>query len=185
MNVSSRTDTLKLEARAGRPALWARVAAWSAFACTVPSAIWRVLMIQGLLPGTAALRQAHSGDELYVWALSAVQLAAGFLAVGLVRPWGERLLGVAVPRWIPVVFGMLGGCAVTYLFTVSMTLGLIHGDRPDQGLVHDGALLVMVLCYAPIFLWGPLELAAVAAYAIRRGAVPRRFRAKPQATYVR
>src|SRR5699024_9804468 len=177
MNVDSRIHTLKGEnAQSTRrpPPRWAQIAAWAAFACTVPSAIWRVLMIEGMLPGTLTLRQAHAGDHFYVWALSVVQLGAGFLAVGLVRPWGERLRGVTVPRWIPIVFGTLGGCAVTYLFTVSMALGLARGDRPDQGLVHGGALLVMVLCYAPIFLWGPLELAAVGAYAVRRGVVPRR-----------
>ena len=142
-------------------------------------------MIEGMLPGTLALRQAHAGDHFYVWALSVVQLVAGFLAVGLVRPWGERLRGLTVPRWIPIVFGTLGGCAVTYLFTVSMALGLARGDRPDQGLVHGGALLVMVLCYAPIFLWGPLELAAVGAYAVRRVVVPRKLKEDSQASDTR
>src|SRR5699024_1377150 len=164
--MNTRTNALIGEsAPCGRrppPPRWAQTVAWAAFACTIPSAMWRVLMIEGMLPGTLALRQALAGDHFYVWALSVVQLVTGFLAVGLVRPWGERLLGMTVPRWIPVVFGTLGGCAVIYLFNVSITLGLIQGDRPDQGLVHGGALLVMVLCYAPIFLWGPLELAAVA-----------------------
>lgn len=150
-----------------RPSRWARIAAWGAFACTVPSAFWRVLMIEELMPGTADLRAAHSGEHGYVWALSVLQLATGFLTVGLVHPWGERVRGIAVPRWLPIGIGTLGGIAVTYLFTISMLLGVASGARPDQGLVHGAALLVMVLCYAPTVLWGPLELTTVAGYAAR------------------
>lgn len=120
------------------------------------------------MPGTADLRSAHAADHGYVWALTVVQLATGFLAVGLVRPWGDRVRGVEVPRWLPIGLGALGGVAVTFLFTVSSVVGLAQGHRPDQGLVHGWALVVMVLCYAPTVLWGPLELAAVVAYA-RRG----------------
>lgn len=169
--MGTRTSPLKPEvddsSRPGSPR-WAQVAAWGAFACTVPSAIWRVLMIAGLTPGATELRMAHTGDHAYVWGLSIVQLVTGFLAVGLVRPWGERVRGIAVPRWLPVVLGTLGGLAVTYLFTVSMVVGLAQGQRPDQGLVNGWPLVVMVLCYAPIVLWGPLVLVAVTAYTRRR-----------------
>lgn len=149
------------------PSFMAQIAAWGAFASTVPSAVWRVLMIMGLLPGTADLRIAHTGDELYVWSLSLVQLVAGFLTIGLVRPWGERIRGLKIPHWIPIASGIIGGCAVTYLFTIATVVGLANGSRPDQGLVHGDALVIMVLCYGPIVFWGPLELAAVFAF-IRR-----------------
>lgn len=145
----------------------AKIAAWGAFASTVPSAIWRLLMIMGLLPGTSDLRAAHAEDQAYVWCLSLVQLTAGFLAVGLVRPWGERIRGRRIPHWIPIAAGVIGGCAVTYLFTIATVVGLAGGSRPDQGLVQGSALVVMVLCYAPTLFWGPLELVAVFAF-IRR-----------------
>lgn len=171
MNMYSRTEILKPSdvqpAWSRPPSLMAHIAAWGAFAVTVPSAVWRVLMIMGFLPGTADLRMAHAGDELYVWGLSLVQLAAGFLAIGLIRPWGERIGGLKIPHWIPIGFGIIGGCAVTYLFTIASLVGLASGSRPDQGLVHGDALVIMVLCYAPIIFWGPLELVAVFAF-IRR-----------------
>jgi hypothetical protein len=149
------------------PPRWAVVTAWAAFACTVPSAVWRVLMVEGLVPGTAALRTAHAGDHAYVWGLSLVQVTAGLLTIGLVRTWGERLAGRAVPRWVPIGVGAAGGLAVTWIFTVTMTGQVLGGARPDQGLVHGSALALMVACYAPILAWGPLELATVASYAAR------------------
>lgn len=124
-------------------------------------------MIGGLLPGAEALRQAHAGDHAYVWGLSVVQLLTGFAAVGLVRPWGERLGGRRIPPVVPVVVGALGGLAVTYVFTWSMVAGLAAGQRPDQGLMEGAPLAVMVAVYAPIVLWGPLVLAAVVSYGLR------------------
>lgn len=125
-------------------------------------------MVEGVLSGTAELQQAHAGSRGYVWTLSVVQLVAGAGAVGLVRPWSERIRGTAVPRWLPICVAGLGGCIVTALFTVSMPLSVLAGARPDQGLLHGEALVVMVLAYAPLILWGPLQLAGVAAFAARR-----------------
>lgn len=156
-----------------KPQKWAVVAAWGAFATTVPSALWRVLMILGLMPGTTAVRQFElAGDAPlaygYVFALSIVQLTAGFLAVGLVRPWGERLLGRRVPLTPVLVVAVLGGLAVVWLFDISMASALLAGQRPDAGLVSGMPLAVMVACYAPVVLWGPLELIATVGYWLRR-----------------
>lgn len=117
---------------------WARLAAWGSFWCAIPSAVWRLLTIQDLLPGTSAFQAAHAGDHGYVWTLSVAQVLIAVLTIGLVQPWGERFAGVPVPRWFPVVVGTVGGLA---LFAVS---------------------------YLPTVLWGPLELVAVAGYAKRR-----------------
>lgn len=143
--------------------------AWGAFLSVVPSALWRVLMIVGLVPGTASLREYElAGDPAlgygYVFALSLVQLLCGYLTVGLVRPWGERLLGWSVPRWLPVVLGTAGGLAVIWLFNISMVAGMVHGKRPDAGHVEGWPLFVMIWCYLPILLWGPLVLASVWGY---------------------
>ena len=152
---------------------WARLAAWGAFLATVPSALWRVLMIVGLLPGTEQLRQFElAGDPalgyIYVFALSVVQLIAGFLAIGLVRPWGECFLGWRVPLKPVLVVAILGGLAVTWLFTITMTMQVLAGLRPDNDLVSGVPLAIMVACYVPILLWGPLERLATAGYWKRR-----------------
>lgn len=152
---------------ARRPQRWEQVAAWAAFACTVPSAVWRLLMLVGALPGTAELRALHADEPGYVVGLSIVQVLCGWLVVGLVRPWGERLAGIDIPRWLPVILGTLGGLLVTWLFTVTLAGQLPGGARPDQYTVHGSALALMVAAYLPILLWGPLTLAAVVGYSRR------------------
>jgi len=57
---------------------------------------------------------------------------------------------------------------VVWLFNVSMVGGLVAGQRPDAGLVSGAPLAVLVACYAPILLWGPLELLATVGYWLRR-----------------
>lgn len=154
------------------PQWWASVAAWGTLAASLPSAIWRLLMITGLLPGTAEMRHLHEGEVGYVLGLSIAQVFCAVLVVGLVRPWGERFVGVAINRWVPVVLGALGGTAMTYLFTVATTVGLLAGQRPDQGTVHDGPLALMLLAYAPMFFFGPMALIATVGYALRRRVTP-------------
>ncbi|MEL4506316.1 hypothetical protein AAEX63_15630 [Luteococcus sp. H138] len=156
--MSSRDDSLIVPS-------WLRLCAYGAFAVVVPSALWRVLMIAGLVPGTASLRAFElAGNPVlgysYVIGLSVVQLATGFLAVGLVRPWGRRLFGWRVPPELPLVLGTLGGLAVTWIFNVSMVSAIAHGKRPDAGHVQGWSLVIMVWCYLPVLLWGPLVVAA-------------------------
>ena len=143
--------------------------AWAAFAVTVPSAVWRVLMIVGAMPGTGELRSFELGDDhavgyVFVFGLSAVQLAAAYATVGLVRPWGTTVIGRAVPRWPVIALATAGGLAVTWLFTIAMVTQIVAGQRPDAGHVSGIPLVVMVACYAPIVLWGPLELCATYGY---------------------
>ena len=57
---------------------WLVLFTWGAFLCTLPSALWRVAMIMGWLPGTSELRARELGSNavdgyLYVYALSIVQ----------------------------------------------------------------------------------------------------------------
>lgn len=152
---------------------WLRLAAWGAFVVTVPSALWRVLMIVGLMPGTADLRQFELAGNptlgyTYVFGLSIVQLGAGFLTVGFVRPWGEQFLGRRVPLAPVVAVATLGGLAVVWLFDINMVQALLTGQRPDDGRVSGVPLAVMVASYAPILLWGPLELLATYGYWLQR-----------------
>lgn len=153
------------------PQTWARNVAYGAFAVTIPSALWRVLMVAGALPGTEALRTDHlrdAGGPGYVFALSAVQLVAGALSLGLVQPWGERIAGGRLPTWLVAAVATMGALAVTALFTIELPWALLHGQRPDNGLVQGAALVLMAACYAPIALWGPLLLAATWGYVRRR-----------------
>ncbi|MCB1258042.1 MAG: hypothetical protein KDB26_13095 [Microthrixaceae bacterium] len=63
-----------------------------------------------------------------------------------------------------VVAAVLGGLAVVWIFDVSLVGALLAGQRPDAGLVSGWALGLLVACYLPIFLWGPLELLATYGY---------------------
>lgn len=148
---------------------WMVVCAWAAFLSVVPSALWRLLMIAGLLPGAAALRAFELGTNpaaghAYVIALSVLQIGFAWLTVGLVRPWGEKLYRWRVPRLLPVGLGVAGGLAVTWIFNISMVSAIAQGQRPDAGLMHGWPLVVMVWCYLPILLWGPLVLATTWGY---------------------
>ncbi|OYO17260.1 hypothetical protein CGZ93_16990 [Enemella dayhoffiae] len=138
------------------------------FACAIPSAIWRLLMLGGLLPGTADLRAMYAETPGYVIGLSVVQLSAGFLTTGLVSRWGRQLGPLRINPWFPVIAGTIGGAIVTWLFSIDLPLALLRGVRPDSGLLHGSALALMVACYAPIFVWGPLVLTSVAGFARHR-----------------
>lgn len=149
--------------------------AWAAFLVTIPSALWRVAMILGLIPGSAELRAFElAGDPAlgygYVITLSVVQLAAGALSIGLIRPWGERLGSWRIPVALPVVLACLGGLALIWIFDISMVSAISHGKRPDAGHMSGWPLVIMVWCYLPILLWGPLVIASAWGYArCRRG----------------
>lgn len=170
---------------------WLILSAWCAFLCTVPSAVWRVAMIMGWLPGTSELRDRELGQGtisgyLYVYALSIVQLGFGFLTVGLVRPWGERIRSWRIPRIIPTLLGLLGGLAATWIFNIAMVSAIAFGLRPDGGTLSGWPLVIMVWCYLPLLLWGPLAMLSACGYWRARRpprSVPSRAaRAKPESS---
>lgn len=146
--------------------------------CTVPSAAWRVAAGLGVDVGfTGRLGELYQGPAFltYVWVLTVVSQAAALLTLALVQPWGER-----VPHWVPrlggrripppvvIVPALLGGIAVTVLCAVVALVPDGPHDNPD--FPHGTAGDVMVLCYAPLLLWGPLVIALTIAYARRRAA---------------
>ena len=148
---------------------WLILCAWAAFLSVIPSALWRVAMIMGWLPGTSEFREQQLapgaiGAYLYVYALSLVQLGFGFLSIGLVRPWGERLFGWRIPRVLPTLAGLLGGLVATWLFNVAMVSAVVFGHRPDGGTISGWPLAVMVWCYLPLLLWGPLVVMSACGY---------------------
>lgn len=163
--------------RDGRPApAWAVRAAHLIPLVTLPSGLWRIALVAGVplgafAPGGEPIR-LHGWESVYVVSLSVVAEAFALLALGLVRPWGE-----VFPRWLPWVGGRrvpplfaeaaatAGGVAVTLIWGYAAWGVLVNGN--DLGFSPLGFAL-LVACYAPLLLWGPLLLAVTAAYHHRR-----------------
>ncbi|MFF3013146.1 hypothetical protein [Streptomyces sp. NPDC057939] len=160
----------------------ARIVAWS----TVPSGVWRVALVLGVPVGVMEREEFLAAIPYnsvlialtYVLLIGAVAEAASYLALGLVRPWGE-----VVPRWIPLLGGRpvdpriavlvasLGALAVTFLWWVLLFGGLLKSPSPDPGISVGEALFVAA--YAPLLLWGPLLAAVTWSYHRRHKARPR------------
>lgn len=163
------------------PPRWLENLALAAFLVTIPSSVWRLLMLFGALRGTEELRADIVGGGWpmvgYVVALSVVEVALGFAALGLVQPWGERLAArLRLSRGAVTTVAVLGGVGATALFTIQMPLQLASGHRPDGGLVEwSWATVAMAVCYAPTLLWGPLVIATAAGYAWRHRGAPGRL----------
>ncbi|MEU9305144.1 hypothetical protein [Streptomyces sp. NPDC048269] len=97
----------------------------------------------------------------YVIGLALLIECLALLTIGLVRPWGERM-----PRWVPFFGGRdvppraalipatFGTVALTAIIAVVM-LQVLIGVK-DDGHLSGTSSTVMVLCYLPAFLWGPL-----------------------------
>ncbi|WP_333620161.1 hypothetical protein [Dietzia sp.] len=142
---------------------WSVRLALLAVVVALPSSIWRILMIYGRLPGTEAFRDANSGDTGYVLALTVIEMLAAFAVLALTLGWFRPIARhTPMPWWLPGALGFLGGAVITWMFSYSMVFGTLGGSRPDQGLVHGGALVLMVAVYAPLLVWGPLTLGASA-----------------------
>lgn len=144
--------------------------AWAAFASTLPSAIWRVAMIIGFVPGGDELRAFELADNpalgyAYVLGLSLVQVGVGYLSLGLIRPWGVHLGSWRIPTALPVALATLGGASLIAIFDVGMVSAICSGKRPDAGLMTGWPLVIMVWCYLPILWWGPLVIVTAWGYA--------------------
>ncbi|MDP9444824.1 MAG: hypothetical protein M3P83_10980 [Actinomycetota bacterium] len=158
---------------------------WCAYAAVLsvlPSALWRTLLGLGLPLGWSAerLRTLHipGWGTAYVVLLSVLTVGAALLTLGLVQPWGER-----VPRWVPVLGGrpvppgpvvavaLAGAGAVMWIGRMSVAnWDRVSGfaDRPRSPWAD-----LMIACYAPGLLWGPLLVAVTVAYGRRRSAAGR------------
>lgn len=155
------------------PPPWARWSAWLAVLTTVPSGLWRMAMAVGIPVGASEeIRRQHYGfpgwGTVYVFGLTLGLVGLALLTLGLVQRWGE-----VVPRWIPVV----GARRVPPLATVipagagALALTVLWlGAMSNVGTIWDiygleGAeRVLMVACYAPLLLWGPLLAAVTVSY---------------------
>ncbi|MGK5739291.1 hypothetical protein [Micromonospora sp. URMC 103] len=170
---------------------WARIAAYAIPFTVLPSAAWRLAAVVFHVPLDGGRADRGAGDvpawlpmEVYVIILSVVSEVLAFTAVGLIARWGERF-----PGWLPVLRGRrvptpaavipatVGAVTLTVLWGVSLTLlfagRTITGEPiPGEGFLttYDWHFVVLVACYAPLLLWGPLLGAVTVAYGRRRRA---------------
>ncbi len=127
----------------------------------------------------AWLDQADIPGAGSVWpiVLSLVAEGCALLALGLVRPWGER-----APGWIPFIGGrtvrplaaivpaaaasvLLTAFGVAFAFKI---VWVLSGADADPNFPEGGAAVVMSLTYVPMLAWGPLLALATLAYHRRR-----------------
>lgn len=181
----NRTVDIQVLERAAPPASspkpaaprWARRAAVLAVLTTIPSALWRMAMAVGIPVGVSeevlSERFSFPGwGTVYVFGLSLLLVGLASLTLGLVQRWGE-----VVPEWMPVIGGRrvptmaavvpasVGAGLLTLLWVSTMSnLGLVAEEFGLEG----GAQAVVVACYAPLLLWGPLLAAVTVSYYHRR-----------------
>ncbi|WP_229845182.1 hypothetical protein [Streptomyces cinnamoneus] len=176
-DVADTADT----ADAAAPRVVPRRAEWMARAvplAVLPSGLWRMAMAVGIPVGfTGQLAEdwkAGPETSTYITLLTLVSEGFALLALGLVRPWGERVPGWVpfladrrIPVWVAVVPATLGSLAATALawpmFLLTTPAGAGGAEAP-QGT----AAFVMNACYFPLLLWGPLVAILTVAYARRR-----------------
>lgn len=160
----------------GRPVPgWAERVAHLIPLVVLPSGLWRIALVAGVPIGASEHgAPVHLGiaESIPIVLLSVVSEALALLSFGLVRPWGE-----VFPRWLP----LLGGhrvpppFAVTVATAGAVALILIWGYA-SWGVAVRGNVLdfspagfaLLVACYLPLLLWGPLLLALTVAYHRRR-----------------
>ncbi|MFB4319988.1 hypothetical protein [Actinomadura sp. 21ATH] len=160
---------------------WAVRAAHAAAVAPLPAGLWRIAMAAGVPVGfdRAWLDRADIPGRGSVWpvVLSLAAEGCALLALGLVRPWGER-----VPRRFPFIGGrrvppyaaVVPAAAASVLLTAfGVAFGLkiaavLAGGTDDPSFPDGAAAAVMALLYVPMILWGPLLAAATVAYHRRR-----------------
>jgi hypothetical protein len=161
---------------------WAYVVAHAIPLLTLPSGLWRVGIAMGHSMGTLDDngQPFHVGgwEAVYILGISVFAEAVALTAFGLVRAWGE-----VVPRWIPLLGGrrvpplaavipaVLGSVALIFIWTYGFRDLFFSFDGLPIGFTNDGWAVLMIACYAPLNLWGPLLLVLAWAYYRRR--VPR------------
>ncbi|MFE9691157.1 hypothetical protein [Micromonospora sp. NPDC005806] len=162
--------------RDGRPApAWAVRVAHLIPLLTLPSGLWRIALVAGVPLGlsehSASLRPGL-GERVYIVSLSLVAEALALLALGLVRPWGEvfprrlpLLGGRRVPPSFAVTVATAGAVALILIWGYAAWGGAVRGG--DLGFTPSG-LVLLLACYSPLLLWGPLLLVLTLAYHRRR-----------------
>ena len=125
--------------------------------------------------------RSNASATAYVLRLETIQVLAGTLCLGLIRPWGERVprwvprLGRReIPRILPLVVGGIGNALLYYINATlairfgAVWLGLTEGRTPADGMNH-WQLAILVAAYAPmLLLWAPALTVGLVGYWRRR-----------------
>ena len=125
--------------------------------------------------------RSNASATAYVLGLESVQVLAGALCLGLIRPWGERvprwvprLGGREIPRILPLVVGGIGNALLYYINATlvirfgAVWLGLAEGQTPADGMNH-WQVAVLVAAYVPmLLLWAPALTVGRVGYGRRR-----------------
>ena len=165
------------------PGRWARVACWTAFISALLPVVWRIAMLCGVDLGfsQADFFRSNASATAYVLRLETIQVLAGTLCLGLIRPWGERVprwvprLGRReIPRILPLVVGGIGNALLYYINATlairfgAIWLGLAQGWTPAEGM-NRWQVAVLVAAYAPmLLLWAPALTVGLVGYGRRR-----------------
>jgi hypothetical protein len=142
----------------------------------LPSGVWRVVLGCGVTLGFASADLRADGipgwGTVMVVCLTVLTETLALLTLGLVRPWGE-----VVPRWVPVLAGRrvppaaavvpatVGGILLTLIWAFAL-MGVATG-RLDE-ITGTGWKVLLISCYLPALLWGPLLLWVTWHYHLRR-----------------
>ncbi|HEX5204925.1 MAG TPA: hypothetical protein VFW27_33825 [Actinoplanes sp.] len=143
----------------------------------LPAGVWRSIMGFGFGLGFSAdaLRASHipGWGSAWVFFLTIASEALALLTLGLVRPWGE-----VVPAWVPwlrgrpippaavVVPAAVGGILLIAIWGFAVARLFLAGVEEFTG--GTGWWVLMVGCYLPALLWGPLLLRVTYLYHRRR-----------------
>ena len=125
--------------------------------------------------------RSNASATAYVLRLETIQVLAGTLCLGLIRPWGERVprwvprLGRReIPRILPLVVGGIGNALLYYINATlairfgAIWLGLAQGWTPAEGM-NRWQVAVLVAAYAPmLLLWAPALTVGLVGYGRRR-----------------
>jgi hypothetical protein len=147
----------------------------------LPAGIWRIVLGLGVPLGFSPVALEADGmpgwGTAWVIFLTLLTEALALLSLGLVRPWGEvvphwvpGLAGRRIPRAAVVLTGSVGGILLTVVWAFAV-LGLvpITGlDRIDHFTGGAGWRALLIACYAPALLWGPILLWLTYGYHRRR-----------------
>lgn len=145
----------------------------------LPSAVWRTVLSlgvpMGFPPAMLLADQIPGWGTVSLAVLTVLTEAFALSSYALVRPWGEvvprwvpRLRGRRIPPWVVTAPAMLGAVLLTIIWTYALT-GVING-RLDE-VSGTGWRALLIGCYAPALLWGPMLWWLALAY--RRRRVPR------------
>ncbi|MFC0003994.1 hypothetical protein [Micromonospora siamensis] len=160
----------------GRPSpAWAVRVAHLVPLAVLPSGLWRLALVAGVPIGAYAggtVARVHGWENLYIVSLSLVSEALALLTLGLVRPWGEVLPrrlpllgGRRVPPAFAVTVATAGAVAVTLIWGYAAWGVLVSGNDLD---FSPAGFALLLACYTPLLLWGPLLFAVTVAHHRRR-----------------